>query len=233
MSGVTSWNLPDLMATHEERKALNEGVFRDANEKLEQNARKVLGDDDTSPVPFFCECPREGCREIVLLSLEEYEAVRSNPRGGLAAIGHDDPAIESLTQRTDRFVVTEKFGTAGDVHAKHDPRREDERIRRIGENEALYRQVNERVEEINDAFGSISGVFDVTCECGSLECADQIAVPRDVYEQVRADPARFIIKSSHEFPEAEHVVERHEGFAIVQKDPGPARRVAEETDTRA
>jgi hypothetical protein len=130
-------------------------------------------------------------------------------------------------------VVTEKFGEAGDVHAEHDPRRDDERIRRIGENEALYREVNERVEEINDAFGTITGVFDVTCECGSLECAEQITVPREVYEQARANAARFIIKPGHEFPEAEHVVERHEAYVIVHKDPGPARRVAEETDTRA
>jgi hypothetical protein len=221
------------MASPNERKALNEGVFRDANETLEQNAREVLGDDDTSPVPFFCECPQEGCKEIVLLSLEEYEAVRANPRGGLAAIGHEDPSIENLLYQTDRFVVTEKFGEAGDVHAEHDPRRYDERIRRIGENEALYRQVNERVEEINDAFGTVTGVSEIMCECGSLECSAQLTVPREVYEQVRANPARFLISPGHEFPEAETVVERHEAYVIVRKDPGPARRVAEETDTRA
>ena len=221
------------MASRDERKALNEGVFRDANEKLEQRAREVLDGDDTSQVPFFCECPKERCKEIVLLSLEEYEAVRTNPRGGFAAIGHNDPSIESLLYQTDRFVATEKFGEAGDVHAEHDPRRYDERLRRIGENEALYRQVNERVEEINDAFGTVTGVFDVTCECGSLACAEQITVPREVYEHVRANPARFIIKPDHEFPEAEHVVERHDAYVIVHKDPGPARRVAEETDTRA
>jgi hypothetical protein len=221
------------MARSAERKALNEGVFRDANEQLERNARMVLGDDDTSPVPFFCECPREECKEIVLLTLEEYEDVRSNPRGGLAALGHEDPSIETARYRTDRFVITEKFGDAGEVHAKHDPRRDDERIRRIGENEALYRQVNERVEEINDAFGTVTGVAEIMCECGSLECSAQIKVPREAYERVRANSARFLIRPDHEFPEAEHVVERHETYAVVQKDPGPARRVAEETDTRA
>jgi hypothetical protein len=221
------------MATPNTRRALNEGVFRDANEKLQRNAQEVLGDDDTSPVPFFCECPREECREILLLSLEEYEAVRSNPRGGLAAHGHEDPSIETALSRNDRFVVTEKFGEAGEVHEQHDPRRDDERIRRIGENEALYRQVNERVEEINDTFGTLAGSAEIMCECGSLECSAQISVPRDEYERVRANPARFIVKPDHEFPEAEHVVERHEAYVVVQKDPGPARRVAEETDPRA
>jgi hypothetical protein len=222
-----------LVSGSAERKALNEGVFRDANEKLEQRARLVLDGDDTSPVPFFCECPQKDCRAIVLLSLEEYEAVRANPRGGLAAIGHDDPSIEKLLYETDRFVVTEKFGKAGEVHAEHDPRQEDERLRRIGENESLYRQVNERVEELNDAFGTVTGVFEVTCECGSLECAEQISVPRDVYERVRLNAAHFIVMPGHEFPEAEHVVEGHEAYVIVHKEPGAARRVAEETDTRS
>jgi hypothetical protein len=216
-----------------ERKARNEGVFRDANEKLERKAREVLSEDDTSPVPFFCECPQEGCTGIVLLSLEEYENVRTNPRGGLAVVGHEDSTIERVVDQNDRFVVTEKFGEAGVVHAALDPRQdEDERMRRIGENEALYREVNERIEEINDAFGTISGVFDVRCECGSLECMEQVTIPREVYEQVRTNAARFIIKPGHEFSEAEHVVEHHELYVIVHKDPGPARRVAEETQTR-
>jgi hypothetical protein len=220
------------MSSPNKRKALNEGVFRDANEKLERKARDVLGEDDTSPVPFFCECPAERCKEIVLVSLEEYESVRSNPRGGLAAIGHEDSSVERVLYGTERFVVTEKFGEAGDVHAEHDPRRYDERLRRIGENEALYRQVNERVEEINDAFGTVTGASEIMCECGSLECSARISVPRHVYDQVRTNAARFIVKPNHEFPEAEHVVERHEAYVVVHKDPGPARRVAEETDPR-
>ena len=221
------------MTTPAERKALNEGVFRDANEKLEARAREILEDDDESPAPFFCECPRPGCTEIVLLTLKEYEAVRANPRAGLAAVGHVDASIERVLGENERFVLTEKFGEAGAVHAKHDPRRDDERIRRIGENEALYRHVNEHLEEINEALGTVSGVFEVICECGSLECNEQIAVPREEYEHVRANPARFIIKPGHEFPEAEHIVERAERYVVVHKDPGPAQRVAEETDTRS
>jgi hypothetical protein len=220
------------MTTPAERKALNEGVFRDANEKLEAQARRILEDDDAEPAPFFCECPRRECTEIVLLTLEEYEAVRANARGGLAAVGHVDPSIEIVLEENERFVVTEKFGEAGAVHAHHDPRRDDERIRRIGENEALYRHVNEHIEGINQAFGTISGVFEVICECGSLECNDQIAVPREQYEEVRENAARFIIKPGHEFPEAEHIVERNDRYFVVHKDPGPAQRVAEETDTR-
>ncbi len=63
------------------------------------------------------------CREIVLMTLDEYEHVRARGERGLAAVGHNDPAIEQVVARNDRFVVTEKFGRAGEVHRETDPRR--------------------------------------------------------------------------------------------------------------
>src|SRR5689334_21077982 len=50
----------------------------------------------------------------------------------------------------------------------------DERARRIGENEALFRYVNERIEGLNEAFGAITETMSVVCECGDLSCAEQI-----------------------------------------------------------
>jgi hypothetical protein len=108
--------------TSAERKALNEGVFRTANEKLERAATELDLVDADSLIPFLCECPQQECREIVLLTLSEYEDVRSSGRGGLAALGHEDPSIEHVVAQNERFVTTEKFGEAGDVHAEADPR---------------------------------------------------------------------------------------------------------------
>lgn len=218
------------MADTAARKALNQGTFRDANEKLERGARQILGGDDQAPVPFLCECSRIECTEIVLATLTEYEAVRARPRGGILVAGHPEPSIERVVDENERFVVTEKFGEAGEIHAAQDPRREDEQARRIGENQALYRQVNERIEELNESLGSFSGVFEIMCECGDLGCTEMVSVPHDLYEHVRKSSARFITKPGHEIVDVEHVVERHEAFVVVEKDPGPARRVAEETD---
>lgn len=110
------------MATAAERKAENEGTFRNANERLNDGARNVLEGDATGRVPFLCECPRMECMEIVLLTLSEYEQVRSGGERGIAALGHDDPTIERVIDRTDRFLITEKFGVAGEVHQEGDPR---------------------------------------------------------------------------------------------------------------
>jgi hypothetical protein len=108
--------------TPAERKAINEGAFRQANEKL-QRAANDLDFRTDSLIPFLCECPRQECREIVMLTLREYEEVRSNGRRGLAAVGHEDRSIERVLAQNNRFVTTEKFGEAGDVHAEGDPRR--------------------------------------------------------------------------------------------------------------
>ncbi len=108
--------------TSAERKALNEGAFRRANEELERTAKDLFGVGDDSLLPFLCECPRQECREVVLLSLDEYEHVRSDGVRGLAAVGHEDLSIERVVMHTERFVTTEKFGEAGEIHAEADPR---------------------------------------------------------------------------------------------------------------
>lgn len=97
-------------------------MFRQANEKLERAAHKLGFVDDESLIPFLCECPRQDCREVMMLTLSEYEDVRASGRRGLAALGHEDRSIERVMVRNDRFLVTEKFGEAGDVHADEDPR---------------------------------------------------------------------------------------------------------------
>ncbi len=111
------------MTTPAERKALNEGTFRDANEALERGAREILDSHEPdSMVPFLCECPRLDCTEVVLLTLDEYEYVRAAGERGLSRIGHEDGSIERVVARNDRFVTTEKFGPAGDIHAAEDSR---------------------------------------------------------------------------------------------------------------
>jgi hypothetical protein len=109
----------------------------------------------------------------------------------------------------------------------------DERARRVGRNEALYRLVNEQIEGINDAFGVITGDFAVVCECEDLNCQEQITVARGAYEQVRANPAAFIIKPGHQAEEEEDVVEETDDYFVVAKKPGTPERHASETDPRS
>jgi hypothetical protein len=104
----------------------------------------------------------------------------------------------------------------------------DERTRRIGENEALYRAVNERIEDLNETFGMITESMTVVCECASLECAEQIELPIPEYERVREDATQFVVRPGHEVPDVESVLEQHEEWLLIRKDPGEPARLARE-----
>jgi hypothetical protein len=102
---------------------------------------------------------------------------------------------------------------------------------RIAANEALFRQINERIEQ-----GHWPGEEHVSlalrCECARLGCNEMLDLPPRGYEEVREHPRRFIVKPGHEVPEAENVVARSRGYLVVEKF-GTAGQVAEETYTRA
>jgi hypothetical protein len=108
----------------------------------------------------------------------------------------------------------------------------DERERRLGLNEAMFREVNERVEEVNQAFGSITGEFDIFCECGDISCAERIRIPMGEYERVRSDSKHFLLMVGHEDPLVERVIENHDSYVIVEKEGMEVEQVAEETDPR-
>jgi len=104
----------------------------------------------------------------------------------------------------------------------------DERQRRLAENEAIYRSINEKIESLNEAFGTLAETMAVICECPRLECAEQIQLEISTYEHVRADPTNFVVATGHEVLDVETIVERHEGFTIVRKNPGEAAEIARE-----
>lgn len=110
----------------------------------------------------------------------------------------------------------------------------DERARRIGLNEAVFRTVNEQIETLNRQFASIGDrTMDIVCECGDGGCMERVAVSVEDYERVRGDAAQFFVLPGHEIPDVEDVVEEGPGWNVVRKkEPGPAR-IAEETDPRS
>jgi hypothetical protein len=109
----------------------------------------------------------------------------------------------------------------------------DERAKRIGENEALYRSINEKIEDLNASFGMVTEAMAVVCECGQLECTQQINLEIPTYERVRSDPALFVVVPGHEIPDVETVVEEHSDFNVVRKDPGGPAELARKTDPRS
>jgi restriction endonuclease Mrr len=108
----------------------------------------------------------------------------------------------------------------------------DERARRIGLNEAVFRQVNERIEDLADTFGLTNQKLDLICECGNASCASRIEMDRQDYEALRSDSATFAVVSGHESLEVEEIVKRHPAYDVVRKRAGEAVEIAEATDPR-
>jgi hypothetical protein len=106
---------------------------------------------------------------------------------------------------------------------------------RAAKNQALYREVNERVKELNQAFDSLYPVGEWVCECANPGCVETIELTQEEYEAVRAggEGTRFFVKpdEAHVVPEAEDVVERHERYWVVQKF-GIAGELVQRSDPR-
>jgi hypothetical protein len=108
----------------------------------------------------------------------------------------------------------------------------DERERRIGLNEAVFRQVNEQLEDVNRAFGTITETIEIICECGNLDCTERILLSVPEYDALRADPTLFAVISGHELDDVEDVVEQREEYDVVRKHDGGPARLARATDPR-
>jgi hypothetical protein len=104
----------------------------------------------------------------------------------------------------------------------------DARTERIGRNEDLFRKVNDQIEGVNEAFGTITGTMSILCECGNPECIEQIDLTVDEYRTLRADPTRFALKPGHEISDVERIVERHGRYIVVEKAEGDAAKLAQD-----
>jgi hypothetical protein len=109
----------------------------------------------------------------------------------------------------------------------------DERERRLGLNEAMFREVNERVEDLAQTFNSATETLEIFCECGDTTCTERLSVPVAEYERVRSDPTHFLLHVGHEEPTVERVIEAHDTYVIAEKEGVDVERVVEETDPRS
>jgi hypothetical protein len=99
-------------------------------------------------------------------------------------------------------------------------------------NQVLFREVNERIEQIAEGFGS-DGQDSFLCECRNPECTQVTTLTRAEYERIREYGNHFAVALNHENPEAETIVEENDRFAVVESYGGDASRIARETDPRS
>lgn len=104
---------------------------------------------------------------------------------------------------------------------------------RLAKNEALFREVNERIAEITEGLANPEALDGLVCECADPLCLERVG-PLTIaeYESVRTDSRRFIIAAGHESPDVESIVERQPTYWVVEKHEGVPADVARERDPR-
>ena len=112
------------------------------------------------------------------------------------------------------------------------------RLERQARNEALIREVNERIEGIDRAAEASSvdpgeTLFEFLCECGVADgddvgCEEHVQMTIREYETVRSQDDRFALFPGHEEDALESVAVRTERFVVVDKRPVAERFVADD-----
>jgi hypothetical protein len=88
-------------------------------------------------------------------------------------------------------------------------------LERLARNQALFREVNERLLELADGFQN--GSMQFICECSQEDCTETMTLSHEQYESVRAHSTFFVIATGHEILEVEKVIDHNDGYTIVQK----------------
>jgi hypothetical protein len=118
------------------------------------------------------------------------------------------------------------FPTTGD-DVRSIEREIDERGERAAKNQSLFREVNERIEEL-DFFSSF---FEFVCECADRDCTEHVPLTLEEYEDIRQGPNRFFVVPGHELADVEEVVDSSDRYIVVAKI-GAGAAVARRLDPR-
>ena len=101
------------------RLALNEALFREANERMAAWEERHSEQDAEL---YHCECVDLECREKVPVSQIDYEHVRQRSDCFLIAPGHEASDVESVVETGDHWSIVRKDPEVRELVEETDPR---------------------------------------------------------------------------------------------------------------
>lgn len=116
----------------ERRLVENQLVFRQANEQVpkdldsikaaaESEGRNSLVHKIDVPLHFYCECSDENCRKRIVMKSSQYKDLHQNNSQFVLVPGHDIPEIERIVQKSDDYIVVEKYRNPPETAEKLKP----------------------------------------------------------------------------------------------------------------
>lgn len=95
------------------------------------------------------------------------------------------------------------------------------REERTARNEALWREVNDRIDEVDETMRVLPNDAQLSfhCECGEADCTEMIALTPVEYREARSDVDTFAVFPGHEHPELERTIKQNTRYSLVDKLP--------------
>jgi hypothetical protein len=95
----------------------------------------------------------------------------------------------------------------------------ERRLEKAARNEALWREVNDRIEEVDAGMRVLPAdrMLEFHCECGRRGCDSRVSMTPQEYWHVREQNDRFAVVPGHEQLEIERPVETTSRYLIVDK----------------
>jgi hypothetical protein len=106
------------VGSREERRGLNEAVFRQVNEEIAELGER----HGVRMLEIICECSNGECVKPLSVSLGEYEAAREDATTFIILKGHEDPTVERVLREHGDHALVEKLGDAAAAAVATDPR---------------------------------------------------------------------------------------------------------------
>jgi len=103
---------------------------------------------------------------------------------------------------------------------------------RAARNEVLFRAVNEKLRELNEAFSDVSETYAIARECADVGCVETLHVGMQEYLAAREHSRQFFVLRAHVYPSVERVVSGMDGYVVVEKTAAVSE-ITDATDPNA
>lgn len=90
-------------------------------------------------------------------------------------------------------------------------------LERVAQRRSVFREVNECIKDVHEAFGHAVPIAQWVCECANEDCMDLLGLSADEYDLICSDDDQFIVAPSeeHVFPTLDRVSQRHDHYWVV------------------
>lgn len=87
-------------------RARNQRLLREVNDRIAE----LAGWNETGVSLFLCECSGRECADALEISAAEYARIRTDTSYFVVLPGHEQPGLERIVDRNDRYVVVANEG---------------------------------------------------------------------------------------------------------------------------